>query len=88
MKRFLLFAGMCYYGNGGFADFIDAFDTREEAEAHLRTLPIDPSDSWAQIIDTQEWTQQEFEGRMILGVGSWDVAGEPYAIEPNQGETT
>lgn len=31
MKRYLLFAGSCYYPSGGIEDFIKDFDTKEEA---------------------------------------------------------
>jgi hypothetical protein len=33
LKRFLLFAGVAYYPMGGWEDFIDSFDTLEEAVA-------------------------------------------------------
>lgn len=32
MKRYLLFAGSSYYPRGGWLDFIDSFDTPEEAK--------------------------------------------------------
>ena len=32
LKRYLLFAGCCYYAEGGFADFRGSFDTVEDAK--------------------------------------------------------
>lgn len=34
MKRYLLFAGSTYYASGGWNDFVEDFDTYEEAWAH------------------------------------------------------
>jgi len=42
MKRFLLFAGDCYYPEGGAEDFIGGCDTMEEAE----TLLLGNDDDW------------------------------------------
>jgi hypothetical protein len=49
MKRFILFASDYYYSSGGWNDFIESFDTLEEAQARC-----DPSldADWYQIVDT------------------------------------
>lgn len=35
VKRFVLMAGSKYYACGGFEDYINSFDTREEAESAM-----------------------------------------------------
>jgi hypothetical protein len=41
VKRYATFAYDCYYPTGGWSDFRGAFDTPEEARAHLATLGYD-----------------------------------------------
>lgn len=41
MKRFLLFAFDAFYPAGGWSDFVRAFETREEADAHLAARVVD-----------------------------------------------
>jgi hypothetical protein len=50
MKRYLLFAGYQYYPRGGWTDFIDSFDTKEEAFAETARY------DWCHVVDTQEWS--------------------------------
>lgn len=56
LKRYLLFQGDTYYPAPGFGDFVDSFDTKEEAEAHpaykFGTDDRNESYQWAEIIDT------------------------------------
>jgi len=57
MKRFLLFTGDFYYPGGGWEDFIQDFDSFEEArEAGRQT-----GDNWYQIVDAE--TMEEIGGR-------------------------
>ncbi len=57
LKRFLLFAGKNYYPSGGWRDFIDSFDTKEDAEGfYLNDGPVGTpahpyNFDWYQIID-------------------------------------
>lgn len=53
MKRFLLFAGETYYPGGGWDDFVDDYDTLEEAEAKAKTL----KENWWDIVDTTTKTK-------------------------------
>ena len=48
MKRFLLFQGLSYYPCGGVYDFINSFDTFEEATSQSKE-DID----WQNILDVQ-----------------------------------
>jgi len=50
MKRYLLFSGRCYYHCGGWDDFVDSFDTIEEAKQSKVT---NDKHEWIQIVDTQ-----------------------------------
>lgn len=50
MKRFLLFAGMEYYPNGGWGDFRNSFDTLEEAKREILVEIVQGND-WYQIVD-------------------------------------
>lgn len=47
MRRYLLFSGADYYPGGGFEDFVDSFDTVENA-----MMAYEPnSHTWAQVVD-------------------------------------
>ena len=46
LLQFALFAGDNYYPSGGFHDFVDSFDTVDEAKAYLTAIY-----DWAEIID-------------------------------------
>ena len=59
MKRYLLFSGNDYYPTGGWGDFVDDFDTIEEAEAYARKEPLSEW-QWWHIIDTE--TKEECAG--------------------------
>lgn len=47
MKRYLLFAGDNYYPSGGWGDFVDGFDSVEQAALKLAERSYD----WFQIVD-------------------------------------
>lgn len=53
MKRFLVFSGDYYYPSGGWDDFVNAFETLDEALKGVK----DARGDWAHIIDTE--TMQE-----------------------------
>ena len=48
MKRYMLFAGQEFYPSGGWSDFIDSFDSIDEARDCSRSGPFD----WYHIIDS------------------------------------
>jgi len=52
MKRFLLLAGVNYYPWHGTGDWVDTFDTREEAAE--RGKAENPG-GWYCVVDLQEW---------------------------------
>lgn len=69
-KRFLLIAGPDYYPNRADADWIEFFETREEAESYVEpegpqrykiTLPSGHYTfaDWYEIIDVQNWNRKE-----------------------------
>ena len=49
MKQYLLFAGFSYYPSGGWNDFIDSFDTNEEALTYKKE---NDNYDWYHVIDT------------------------------------
>ena len=51
LKRYLLFAGDYYYPSGGMNDFVDSFDSIEEAVAQHDKNFID---SWKHVYDCVE----------------------------------
>lgn len=51
MKRFLLLAGMNYYPSHGTGDWVDTFDTHEEAAERARARDC----NWYCVVDLQEW---------------------------------
>lgn len=62
MKRFLLFAGDMYYPGGGWSDFMEDFDSLEEARNGGRQT----SDDWYQIVDTETMKEVEERGDKVL----------------------
>lgn len=48
LKRYLLFAGSTYYPTAGFGDFIESYDSWEDAIKEAETTRCD----WWQVIDT------------------------------------
>jgi hypothetical protein len=50
MKNFLLFAGHHYYPAGGWDDFIDSFDSLEEAKA----AGLSDRGDWYHVIDLSQ----------------------------------
>jgi len=59
MKRFLVFAGANYYPRGGWKDFLDSFDTKEESLVALIGAMKDGKD-WGQILDTQSGELKDY----------------------------
>lgn len=57
MKRFWLFSGDYYYPQGGMRDFIESFDTKEEAKELYLKIKTEWSYQWYHIFDleTGEW---------------------------------
>lgn len=51
MKRYAVFKGSDYYPIGGWGDFVQAFETLEEARAELKRPPVH---NWSHIVDLQE----------------------------------
>lgn len=49
MKKYLLFTGDTYYPSGGWDDFVDDFDSIEEALAYAAKNGRD----WFHIVDTE-----------------------------------
>lgn len=74
MKRFLLFDGSTYYPVGGFCDFVNDFDSEDEAKAaaHKRCEGgrIWEVPDWHQIVDTAEGIKQEGTTKFNRDVGS------------------
>jgi hypothetical protein len=52
MKRYWLFYYDAYYPLGGMDDFIESFDSLEEAIDYSKNLEISPSDSYYQVFDS------------------------------------
>jgi hypothetical protein len=54
MNQFLLFAGAFYYASGGWDDFVDSFDTVEEAHDYVDVAAKErPQDyDWHHIVDS------------------------------------
>jgi hypothetical protein len=50
MKRYLLFSGDFYYTSGGWNDFVDSFDSVEEAFNSPKAK--NTNTSWFQIVDS------------------------------------
>lgn len=54
MKRFVLMGGSMYYACGGFEDYIDSFDDKEQAIAAMHAwLKEQGNYNWAHVGDTQ-----------------------------------
>lgn len=55
--KFLVFAGECYYPGGGWDDFVDHYDTKEEAVADARAWETDRgkhAEVWWHVVDVKE----------------------------------
>jgi hypothetical protein len=61
VKRYLLFSGDTYYPSGGWQDFVDSFDTQEEADARGRIERSNGHD-WYHVVDAQT-------GNRVTGAG-------------------
>lgn len=57
MKKYMLFASLSYYPQGGFDDFIEFFDTIEEAKNCFSKGVKKKLWDWYQIIDTSTWQE-------------------------------
>ena len=51
MKRYLVFAGATYYPAGGWDDFVQAFDSLEEATAFAKEQ--EARNDWVQVVDAE-----------------------------------
>ena len=62
MKRFLVFAGDCYYPDGGMNDFQEDFDTLEEARSFeakiIEKFKLRWRDSWKYFKWTEIWDSE------------------------------
>lgn len=56
MKRFLLIAGVYYYPSEGTDDWIGCFETKEEAEDHMKFLNEGDQYDWHEIVDLIDWS--------------------------------
>lgn len=65
MKRYALFAGSWYYPSGGMADFVDSYDSLEEAIKEAKRpdeiFPNDAKYDWAHVFDMQEEKVESIE---------------------------
>lgn len=60
MKRYLLFAGPCFYPNGGWQDLSASFDDLNAAK-ELAHKSFGGEDHWWHVVDTEiegDWEQQ------------------------------
>lgn len=53
MKQFLLFGGDTYYPSGGWGDFIQSFNTNEEAQIAANLLHHAQQLQWYHIVDIE-----------------------------------
>ena len=51
MERYLLFTFKNYYPCGGFEDYVDIFDTIENAYTYWMNIPVIDRDTNCQIVD-------------------------------------
>jgi hypothetical protein len=62
MKRFLVFAGDCYYPNAGMDDFQEDFDTLEEARSFEEEIKEEfkllLKDNWRDFKWTEIWDSE------------------------------
>lgn len=71
MKKFLLMAGVAYYPEQGTGDWIDTYETYEEARSHVTTsgesyyligckrYKEDVLLDWYEIVDLEEWMNSD-----------------------------
>lgn len=52
LKRYLVLAGYHYYPSGGWGDFVDSFETIDEAEAHAKKEAPRRERHWWHIVDS------------------------------------
>lgn len=64
VKRYIVFAGDCYYPLGGWKDLLDSFDDKGEAIASA-DADLNPGYTWAQVVDLHT-------GKIIHGYGEGD----------------
>lgn len=58
MKRFLVFAGDCYYPEGGMNDFQGDFDTLEEARSFESKIKEKFESDWGDFNWTRIWDSE------------------------------
>jgi len=63
---FLLFAGESFYASGGFNDFIDTFDSLEEAEAAGKLLQEKGRPTKYDTIERLDWFQVVNQNEIVL----------------------
>ncbi len=75
LKNYLVFIGLVYYPLGGWEDFIDSFDTREEAREFIEG-EINPS-KWGQVAyigeDPNENWIERYTPNPDKEKGEWDA---------------
>jgi hypothetical protein len=79
VKRYLLFAGIEYYADGGWAEFVDSYDNVETAATEgKRRRQISQTDDgdyealnlradWYHVVDTNTGVVVCYEGHQIYG---------------------
>ena len=67
MKPYLLIAGDCYYPSSGTGDWIDCYETVEEAREEIENIDYHNNSvykirgrmfEWYDIVDLREWTER------------------------------
>ena len=93
-KTYLVFTGLTYYADGGWQDFKDSFETREEAKKFTEkrvscsiNTPHGEYDDWGQVVftgddidDLGEEPVIEYYKKTYTQLGEWK--GE-WSDEPN-----
>lgn len=53
MKRYLVFGSSIYYPAGGWEDFLEAYDTLEQAQARKDAYEAESQYQWSHVVDTE-----------------------------------
>lgn len=61
MKRFLVFAGDNYYPAGGWGDYVDSYESAEEAHMAAAKQGYD----WSHVVDLELGEEVDSEGKPI-----------------------
>jgi hypothetical protein len=59
-KRFMLFMGDGYYPLGGMEDFVNSYDSFEEARKAMDKILVKDTRDWAHIYDTETKVIEQF----------------------------